>query len=188
LSKDRLIKQVEEIQRINDDIEDFHIFSSIECNINSDGSLDIQPEVMGEVDFITGSVHSKFSMSENEMTERIINAMENEKVKVIAHPTGRLLHKREAYKVNLDRLCNSAKDSNVFFEINSFPDRLDLNDSNIKFARERGARFVISTDSHNPLHLMFMRFGVSTARRGWLQKKDVINALPAKKIGKLLTS
>lgn len=188
LSKDRLLKQVKEIHRINDDTENFHVFSSIECDINSDGSLDIQPEIMGEVDFITGAVHLKFNMSEDEMTKRIINAMENDKVKVIAHPTGRLLHKREAYKVNLDSLIDSAKDNHVYLEINAFPDRLDLNDSNIKYAKENGMRFMISTDAHNPVHLMFMRFGVSTARRGWLEKDDVINTSSAKKIGKLLTS
>ncbi|UCE38621.1 MAG: DNA polymerase/3'-5' exonuclease PolX, partial [Thermoplasmata archaeon] len=156
LSKDRLLKQVDEIQKINDKIDNFHIFSSIECNINTNGSLDIQSEALKEVDFITGAIHSSFSMNEKDMTKRIISAMENEKMKILAHPTGRLLQRREGYKVNLNELIDSAKANQVFFEINSFPDRLDLNDSNIKFAKEKGMKFAISTDAHNIAHLEFM--------------------------------
>lgn len=187
LSKDKLLKQVEEIRKINSEIEHFHVFSSLECNIKPDGTLDIQPELLEEMDFITGAVHSSFNMSEKEMTMRIISALENEKVRVLAHPTGRLLQKREAYKVNLDQLIDSAKDNNVFFEINAFPERLDLNDTNIKYAKERGMKFIISTDAHNLAHLEYMRFGVSTARRGWLEKKHVINTMPKNKLEKLLT-
>jgi DNA polymerase (family 10) len=187
LSKKRLLKQVQEIRKINDKIKDFHVFSSIECNINSDGSLDIEPDIMDEIDFITGSIHTKFSMDEREMTQRIKNAIENEKVKIIAHPTGRLLGKREPYKINLHELISSALDNKVYFEINSFPDRLDLNDTNIKFAKEKGEKFVISTDAHKPDHLSFMRFGVSTARRGWLRKEEVINTLPVDELKKLLS-
>jgi DNA polymerase (family 10) len=187
LSKEKLLEQVNEIQKINSDIENFHIFSSLECNIKPDGSLDIRPEIIKKVDFITAAVHSSFNMSEKEMTKRIINAMENEEVRVLAHPTGRLLGRREAYKVNLDELIDSAKKNDVFFEINAFPDRLDLNDTNIKYAKEKGMKFVISTDSHKLNHLEYMRFGVSTARRGWLGKDDVINTMPTNKIKKLLT-
>ncbi|MEE9151632.1 MAG: DNA polymerase/3'-5' exonuclease PolX [Thermoplasmata archaeon] len=187
LSKDKLLKQVEEIRRINPQIEDFHVLSSLECNIKPDGSLDVQPEVLEEIDFITGAVHSSFNMSEKEMTKRIINAIENEKVKVLAHPTGRLLQRRKAYKVNLDELIDSAKENDVFFEINSFPDRLDLNDANIKYAKDKGMKFVISTDAHRTEHLGYMRFGVSTARRGWLERKDVLNTMPTNKIKKLLS-
>jgi DNA polymerase (family 10) len=188
LSKERLRKQVSEIQKINDEQKNFHIFSSHECNIKPDGALDIQSKVADEIDYITAAVHSSFNMDEEKMTSRIISAMENEKVKVFAHPTGRLLQRREAYKVNLEMLIDSAIENNVFLEINSFPDRLDLNDTNIKYAKDKGARFAISTDAHNTLHLEYMRFGVSTARRGWLEKKDVINTLPFKKIKELLTS
>ncbi len=187
LSKDRLHQQVEEIHRINDDTEDFHVFSGHECNINSDGSLDIQSDIVKELDFITGAVHSRFSMDEKEMTKRIITAMEHEKMKVLAHPTGRLLSKREAYNVNLEKLIEAAKDNGVFLEINSFPDRLDLNDVNIKYAKEKGMTFTIATDAHRTEHLGFMRFGVATARRGWLEKRHVLNTMPVNKIEKLLT-
>ena len=186
LSKDMLLKQIKEIKRINSDIKDFYVFSSMECDIKPDGTLDIKPELLREVDFITGAVHSSFNMKPEEMTKRIINAMENEKVKILAHPTGRLLQKRDAYKVNLEQLTDSAMENDVFFEINAFPDRLDLNDTNIKYSKERGMKFVISTDAHNLTHLENMRFGVGMARRGWLEKKDVINTLSADKLEKLL--
>ncbi len=187
LTKDKLLKQVKEIRRINKTIEDFHVFSSLECNIKPDGSLDIKPEIIKEMDFITGAIHSSFNMNEKDMTKRIIKAMENKKVKIFAHPTGRLLQKREAYKVNLDEIIDSAKENDVFLEINAFPDRLDLNDTNIKYAKDNGVKFVISTDAHNISHLLYMQFGVSTARRGWLEKKDVINTMPKNKLEKLLT-
>ena len=126
-------------------------------------------------------------MNENEMTDRIISAIEHERVKVFAHPTGRLLQRREPYKVNIEELIGSAKENDVYLEINSFPDRLDLNDSNAKYAKEKGTEFAISTDSHNTLHLEYMKFGVACARRGWLEKEDVINTQPFNKIKKLLS-
>ncbi len=186
LSKHRLLKQIEEIRKINSKNENFHVFSSLECNIKPDGRLDIQPEFEEKIDFLTGSVHSSFNLTEKEMTKRITKAIENEKVKVIAHPTGRLFRKREAYKVNFDKLIESALDNRVFLEINSFPDRLDLNDTNIKYAKDKGMRFAISTDCHHPDHLRYMRFGVACARRGWAEKKDIINTLALKNLSKLL--
>ncbi|UCE74620.1 MAG: DNA polymerase/3'-5' exonuclease PolX [Methanomassiliicoccales archaeon] len=186
LSKKRLLEQIEEIHRVNRKISDFRVFSSIECNINSNGTLDIKSEVMNEVDFIIGAVHSGFSMSEDAQTKRIIKAMENETMKILAHPTGRMLKRREAFKVNIEKIVESANANDVFLEINAFPVRLDLNDINVKYAKEKGAKFVISTDTHKMAHLDFMRFGVATARRGWLEKKDVINTLPTRQIEKLL--
>jgi DNA polymerase (family 10) len=186
LSKKELKRQVQEIQKLNNEIENFHVLCGLECNINSDGSLDIQPGLEKELDFITGAIHTSFNMKEKEMTKRIITAMENEKMKVFAHPTGRLIQRREAYSVNIEELIDSAKENEVFLEINSFPDRLDLNDTNIRFARARGVMFSIGTDTHNIGHLGFMRYGVSTARRGWLEKKDVINTMSTSKLKKLL--
>ncbi|UCF08202.1 MAG: DNA polymerase/3'-5' exonuclease PolX [Thermoplasmata archaeon] len=186
LSKDRLLQQVEEIGNINKVEKKFLVFAGIECNINTNGSLDIRPDVEDEVDFITGAIHSNFNMSEKDMTRRIVSALGNERMKVLAHPTGRLLGRREAYKVNMDKIIDAALENQVFLEINSFPDRLDLNDTNIKHAKERGARFAISTDTHRKEHLAFLEFGVATARRGWLEKKDVVNTLPTKELVKLL--
>lgn len=186
LEKDRLLKQIEEIRKINKKDEKFHVFAGIECNINKDGTMDIPRDMEDEVDFITGAIHSNFKMSEKDMTFRIISAFANERVKVFAHPTGRLLGKREPYSVNMERLIEAAMDNNVIFEINSFPDRLDLNDTNIKYAKEKGMRFTISTDTHRKEHLSYMEFGVATARRGWCEKKDIINTLPTKKLEKIL--
>jgi DNA polymerase (family 10) len=186
LSKKNLKKQIQEIQKINDEIQDFHVLSSLECNINSDGSLDIESGLEKELDFIAGAIHTSFNMKEREMTKRIVSAMENERMRIFTHPTGRLLQRREAYSVNIEELIDSARENEVFLEINSFPDRLDLNDTNIRFAKARGIMFSIGTDSHNIGHLGFMRYGVSTARRGWLEKKDVINTMPTSKLKKLL--
>jgi DNA polymerase (family 10) len=188
LSKEKLFKQTKKIRKLNDELKNFHVFSSLECNIKSDGTLDIKPDAIEEIDYMTAAIHSVFNMDEPEMTKRIISAMENERVKVFAHPTGRLLQRREAYKVNIEKLVDSAIENDVLLEINSFPDRLDLNDINVRYAKEKGAKFAISTDSHNTQHLKYMRFGVSCARRGWLEKEDVINTLPVNKIKKILTS
>jgi DNA polymerase (family 10) len=186
LSSDRLLEQIRDIRKLNDELKNFHVFSSLECNIKPNGKLDIDPKVTKELDYITASVHSSFNMNEDEMTKRIISAFEHERVKVFAHPTGRLLQRREPYKVDMERLLESAEANSVFLEINSFPDRLDLNDVHVKFAKERGIKFAISTDSHNTLHLEYMRFGCACARRGWLSKEDVINTQPVNKINKLL--
>lgn len=188
LTSDKLSKQVKEIRKINDELNNFHVFSSLECNIKPNGKLDIKPKVAKEIDYITASVHSGFNMKEDEMTRRIISALEHERVKVFAHPTGRLLQRREPYKVSIEKLIESAKENDVYLEINSFPDRLDLNDSNAKYAKEKGTTFTISTDSHNTLHLEYMKFGVACARRGWLEKEAVINTQPVNKIKKLLSS
>ncbi len=186
LEKDRLRKQIGEIQKINKKEKKFHVFAGIECNINKDGTMDIPRDMVEEVDFITGAIHSNFRMSEKDMTSRIISAFTNERVKVFAHPTGRLLGKREPYSVNMEELIEAALDNNVIFEINSFPDRLDLNDTNIKYAKEKGMRFTISTDTHRKEHLHYMEFGVATARRGWCEKNDIINTLPKEELKKLL--
>jgi DNA polymerase (family 10) len=187
LTSDKLLRQVAEIRKLNDELNNFHVFSSLECNIKSNGKLDIKPEIAEEIDYITASIHSGFNMKEDEITGRIISALEHERVKVFAHPTGRLLQRREPYNVNIEMLIESAKENDVCLEINSFPDRLDLNDSKTKYAKEKGARFAISTDSHNTIHLEYMKFGVACARRGWLEKDDVINTQPVNKIKKLLS-
>jgi DNA polymerase (family 10) len=187
LSAQKLLEQSKEIQKINDELKNFHVFSSLECNIKPDGTLDIRPEVIKNIDYITAAVHSSFNMDEDKMTNRIISALEHERVKVFAHPTGRLLQRREPYKVSIEKLIESAKENDVYLEINSFPDRLDLKDSNVKYAKEKGVKFAISTDSHNTLHLEYIQFGVSCARRGWLEKEAVINTQPVNKVKKLLS-
>ena len=120
------------------------------------------------------------------MTKRIISAMENEHVDVLAHPTGRLLGKRDAYEVDVDELIDAAKRTETRLEINAVPERLDLDDVHVKQAKEHGIQLTIGTDAHNIQHFDFMRFGVATARRGWLEKKDVLNTLPTKDVLKAL--
>ena len=120
------------------------------------------------------------------MTKRIIKGMDNEQADFVAHPTGRLIGKREPYEVDLEQIIDTAKETDTRLEINSFPDRLDLDDTHIKLAKEHGVQFVLGTDSHSINHLDFMRFGIATARRGWLEKKDILNTYSLKDIEKIL--
>ncbi|HEC94858.1 MAG TPA: hypothetical protein ENI45_02705 [Thermoplasmatales archaeon] len=126
-------------------------------------------------------------MSRKEMTERIIKALKNEYVNFLAHPTGRLIGRRDAYEVDVEKVIDAAKENNVFLEINAFPDRLDLNDVHAKMAKDKGVRMVIGTDAHSLDHMRFMRYGIATARRGWLEKKDVLNTFSLKDIEKTLS-
>jgi DNA polymerase (family 10) len=125
-------------------------------------------------------------MDKETMTKRIIKGMENEQVNFMAHPTGRLIGKRDPYEVDIEQLIDAAKETNTRLEINAFPDRLDLDDIHVKLAKERGVRFVLGTDSHSINHFAFMRFGIATARRGWLEKKDILNASSIKEIEKII--
>jgi DNA polymerase (family 10) len=176
LTEERLLEQVEVIRDLNEkEGGDFRILSGSESDIKPDGSLDLDNKALKELDFVCAAIHSRFKMDTREMTERIIKAMENEYVKVFAHPTGRLIGRREPYKVDMERLYLAARDNNVCLEINAFPDRSDLNDMHSKMAKEYGVKIVIGTDSHSIDHLRFMKFGVAIARRGWLEKEDILN-------------
>jgi DNA polymerase (family 10) len=125
-------------------------------------------------------------MDKETMTKRIIKAMENEQVNFIAHPTGRLIGKRDPYEVDIEQIVDAAKETDTRLEINSFPDRLDLDDIHVKLAKEHGVRFVLGTDSHSVNQFDFMRFGIATARRGWLEKKDILNTSSVKDIEKII--
>jgi DNA polymerase (family 10) len=187
LNEERLLEQVEEIRNLNDKEEDgFRIFSGNESDITPDGSLDLDNKVLKELDFVCAAIHSRFKMDAKEMTSRIVKAMENEYVKFFAHPTGRLIGRREPYKVDMEKLCLAARDNDVCLEINAFPDRSDLNDTFSKMAGEYGVKVVIGTDAHSIDHLRFMKFGVAIARRGWLEKKDVLNTYKVGDIERVL--
>jgi len=125
-------------------------------------------------------------MPKETMTKRIIKGMDNEEVNFLAHPTGRLIGKRDAYEVDIEQLIDAAKETDTCLEINSFPDRLDLDDVHIKQAKDHHVRFVLGTDSHDTNHLDFMKFGVATARRGWLEKEDILNTSSVQEIRKIL--
>jgi len=131
-------------------------------------------------------IHTAFKMDKQIMTKRIIKGMDNEQVNFMAHPTGRLIGKRDPYEVDIEQIIDAAKETDTRLEINSFPDRLDLDDIHVKLAKERGVRFVLGTDSHSINHFDFMRFGIATARRGWLEKKEILNTSSVKDIEKIV--
>ena len=160
------------------------IFPGIEVDILSDGALDLADETLAQIDVVIASVHTLFNMSEQEMTERVVRAIENPYVRILGHPTGRLLLRREAYKINLQLVLKRAAELGVAVEHNAYPDRLDLCDRDLRMAKEMGCRIVINTDSHHTSHLEKMRYGVEQLRRAWLQKEDVLNTRPA---GEFLT-
>ncbi len=177
--------QWKEIDSIKDQY-DIKIFKGSEVDILKDGSLDYPDDVLQELDVVIGSVHSGFKSGKKEMTERINTALENEYLDIIGHPSGRMIGKRTAYEVDFDSIFETAASNGKVLEINAHPDRLDLNDGLILQAKDFEVKFCINTDSHSRSHLDFMRFGVGQARRGWLQKDDVINTYSYKKLKKML--
>lgn len=176
-SEEELIEQIEEVRSVNKDLDGFRVLTSTEVDIKSDNTLDYSDEILSELDIVIAAVHSKFSMDRDSMTDRIISAIENPCVDIIAHPTGRLLGQRDPYAVDMDRVIMAAKNNTCVLELNSNPRRLDLNDIHCRRAREIGVKIAISTDSHDIPQLHLMRYGVATARRGWLEKRDVVNTL-----------
>jgi DNA polymerase (family 10) len=147
-------------------------------DILKNGKLDLSDETLAQLDVVVASIHSYMQMDRNEMTERILAAIENPYVQIIAHPTGRLLLRREAFEYEMEHILDAAKKHGVAMECNAYPDRLDLKDIHLRMCKERGVKVVISTDAHSSTHFKMMKYGVITARRGWLEKKDVINTLP----------
>ena len=182
----KLLRQMREIDRLNTSIRGIMILKGAEVNILKDGSLDIKDEVLAKLDVVGVSVHSLFKMSKKDMTERIVRAINNPHVDILFHPTGRLIQKRAAYEVDMERVIKEAVKTGTILEINAFPLRLDLKDEHIRMAVEAGAKFAISSDAHNKEHLKYLEFGIAQARRGWATAEDVINTLPVSKfLGKL---
>ena len=153
------------------------IFKGIESDILSDGSLDYRNEILGKFDFIIAAIHSNFNLTEEEMTSRIIRAIENRYTTILAHPTGRLLLSREPYKVDMFRIINAAGENNVAIEINSSPFRLDLDWRLCKYAKEKKVKIFINPDAHNIEDISNYKYGINTARKGWLEKEDILNSL-----------
>ncbi len=156
----------------------FRIFAGIECDILRDGSLDFPDEVLAELDFVVASVHGTLNLSEAEMTRRVIGALENPLVTMLAHPTGRLLLKRDAYPIDLAAVIEAAADTGTWIEINAAPKRLDLDWRWWPLAKSKGVRCVINPDAHRVSRLQDLWFGIGVARKGWLTKEDVVNCLP----------
>lgn len=189
LNEDRIYKQIEEIKKLNKKYKNFRILTGIEVDVRENGQLDLPHSVLNELDIVVASIHTKFNLPKEQMTKRIIKALENPVVDILGHPTGRLLGKREPFLVDVEKIIEAAKDNEKVLELNGCPDRLDLTDIYLKQAREKGVKIAISTDSHKNLHLQeWMRYGVGMARRGWLEKKDVVNTLPLDKFLKFLAT
>ena len=186
LTEERIDKKIKEIDNLNKKLSDFRILCCTECDIKSDGSLDYDNRILKKFDFVGIGIHTSFKMNKKEATERIIKGMENKHVDFLAHPTCRIIGRREPFELDMRKIFDTAVETDTYLEINSFPDRLDLNDANAKFAKERGVKFVIGTDSHNVNNLPFMRFGIATARRGWLNKNDILNTNSLKNLVKII--
>jgi DNA polymerase (family 10) len=182
LDAKRLRKQIAEIRKLNQKLSGIHVFSGMEVDIRADGSLDMPDEILGELEVVTAAVHSALNQSQEQMTKRIIRAMENPHVDVLAHPTSRLLPGREPSAVDMEAVFKAAAKTKTILEINAMPSRLDLKDIHAHRARELGVKLIINTDAHCTEHLGFMRFGVGVARRGWCQAGDIINTRPLKEV------
>ena len=186
LKDDEVNKYFEEIDNLNKNVSDFKLFKGIESDILPDGSLDYSEDTLSKFDFIIAAIHSHFNLSEEQMTDRIIRAIENKFTTMIAHPTGRLLLARDPYKVDIIRIINAAAENDVDIELNSSPFRLDLDWRMCKYAKEKGVKIFINTDAHSIKSLSDYKFGINIARKGWLEKKDVPNTLSASEIEKYL--
>ncbi|MBU1941219.1 MAG: DNA polymerase/3'-5' exonuclease PolX, partial [Candidatus Thermoplasmatota archaeon] len=175
LSPERVKKKRKEIERVNKRLDSFRVLCGTECDIRLDGTLDYPSSVLQEFDFVYLGVHTGFTMTAAEMTKRVLRGMDNSFVDFLAHPTCRMIGRREGFDLDMGAIMEKASERGIALEINAFPDRLDLNDVHVKQARDQGLRVVVGTDSHSVLHLGFMQYGVATARRGWCTAADVLN-------------
>jgi DNA polymerase (family X) len=186
MTDEKMLAQREHVRRLQPRYPKMTLLHGTELNIDPDGGVDWPAEFLDGFDVCVASVHSHFNQSKDEMTRRIVRAMENPNVHVIGHPTARLIGKRQPIEYDLDEVFSAAARTGTALEVNGFPDRLDLRDEHILWARRHGVRFSVDTDSHAVGHLSHIRFGVATAQRGWLTKDDVINAWPLAKLRRFL--
>ena len=187
LSADRLLNQIDEVKKYNNNIEDnFKIFSGVECDILKNGNLDYDDSILSQLDYSVASVHSSFSLTEKEMTKRVIKAIENPFVTMIGHLTGRLLLLRKPYDINVSKIIDACAENNTIIEINANPRRLDMDWRWWKHAKDKGVKCSINPDAHKIEHFQFLHFGIKIAQKGWLESSDVVNCLPLGKIEKLL--
>jgi DNA polymerase (family 10) len=183
LDEKALLAQVKEIRAMNKEFGgDFRLFAGSEVDIHKDGSLDFDDDILAQLDYVVVSVHNVFSMSEADMTKRIIRAMENKHVTMLGHLTGRLLLMREGYAVDVPAIIEAAAETGTIIELNANPRRLDMDWRWWPLAKEKGVKCAINPDAHHTTQLQFLKFGVGTARKGWLTKADIINCLPLGKI------
>lgn len=186
LTVERLAEQKREIDTLNKKLKNIRILHGTEVDIRSDGTLDFHDDVLQTLDIVVASIHSGFKQTKEQLTSRIVAAMKNPYVSIIAHPTGRLIGERDAYEVDMDEILKTAKETGTAMEINAYPLRLDLSDIYAKKAKELRIPIVISTDAHVTTQFNFMSYGVSIARRSWLEKEDIANTLDVKQLLKKL--
>jgi DNA polymerase (family 10) len=186
LDDKRAVAHIRRIREAGKKIDGITIFAGIEVDILADGDLDLSDDVLAQMDIVIASVHSVFNQEPAKMTERLLKAVGNPNTSVIGHPTGRLLLRRDAYKFDMTSVLSAAAKHKVAMELNSYPDRLDLNDVHLRQAKQQGVKIVINTDSHHTSHMEKIRYGILQARRAWLTRDDVLNTLPAQKFAKAM--
>lgn len=187
LSIGDLKKQKQEIRKLNKKFSNFTILIGSEVDIKDDGSLDYPDSILKGLDIVICAIHTGFKQSKEKLTRRIVKAMQNKYSTFIAHPSGRLIGTRDAYELDYDEIFKAALDTNTFLEINAYPLRLDLTDVWSRRAKEKSLKMIIGTDAHSTEHLDYMKYGIATARRGWLEKKDVLNTLPLAELKKAIS-
>jgi len=186
MTDEKMLEQRRRLRALQERYPKMALLHGSELNIDPDGGVDWPAEFLEGFDVCVASIHSHFNQSKDRMTRRLIRAMENPHVHIIGHPTARLIGRREPIEVDLDEVFRAAARTGTALEINAFPDRLDLKDEHIAWARRYGVRFAVDTDAHATPHLDVMRYGVATAQRGWLTKEDVINAWPLGRLRRFL--
>jgi DNA polymerase (family 10) len=186
LDEARAVAFAKQVREINRNGLGIRVFSGLECDILRDGTLDLAHDALAELDLVIGSVHSHMSLEPAEMTDRLLRALECPYLRILGHPTGRILLHRDPFPFDFERVVTEAVRRSVWLEINASPERLDLGSAMIRTAKSKSARFTISTDAHRPQHLDSMRYGVITARRGWLGPSNIVNTLPADQFAEAL--
>jgi len=186
LDDKRAVAHIQRIREANNKIDGITIFAGIEVDILAEGDLDLSDDVLAQMDLVIASVHSVFNQEPPKMTDRLLKAITNPNTSIIGHPTGRLQLRRDAYHFDMDAVLTAAAKHKVAMELNSYPDRLDLNDVHLRQAKQHGVKIVINTDSHHTSHLDKIRYGILQARRAWLTRNDVLNTLPAEKFAKAM--
>ena len=186
LDETRTLENAAKARALSKTLKGFTVLAGVECDILPDGSMDLSDDCLAALDIVVASVHSALQQDEADMTARVIRAIEHPSVDIIGHLTGRMLLRRDASRVSIEKVIDAAKANGVALEINSQPHRLDLCDSHARLARDRGVKLVIDTDAHEIAALGYARWGVLTARRAWLGKDDVLNTLPVTAFRKAL--
>lgn len=186
LTEERLLKQIQDVKAVQKRYKDIKILTGTEVDILADGSLDFSDNILKKLDVVIASAHTGWKTPEKQMTERIIKALENKNLDILGHPTGRIVQQREPFAINFEQICDAAREKKKILEIDGIPDRLDLNDINIKAAIENGVMLCIDSDAHTPDELKYVEFGVYDARRGWAEAKNILNTRSLRELPRFL--